>query len=54
MGTDLTERKKFIQNFSQKMKKRDHLGDQGIDGRVLKFMSVCKGMDWIQLAHDRV
>jgi hypothetical protein len=38
---------------------RDHLGDPGVDGRIIsrrvfRKMGVgCGGMDWIELTHDR-
>ena len=39
------------------MKERDHLGDPGLDGRVILRWIFRKwdvgGMDWIELAQDR-
>jgi hypothetical protein len=40
------------------LKERDHLGHLGVYGRIifkwiLKIME-CEGLDWIQLAKDRV
>ena len=38
------------------MRERDHLGDPGMDGRILLrwiFRKWNGGMDWIDLAQDR-
>jgi hypothetical protein len=37
------------------LKEDDHLGDPGVDGRILKwiFKKWDGGMDWIELAQDR-
>jgi hypothetical protein len=38
------------------LRERDHLEDQGVDGRIIlrwKFMKWVGGMDWINLAQDR-
>ena len=39
------------------LRKRDHLGDPGIDGRIILrwIFRKCNvgGMDWIELAQDR-
>jgi hypothetical protein len=37
------------------MRERDHLGDPGIDGRILRWIFRklgCEGMNWIDLAQD--
>jgi hypothetical protein len=38
-------------------RERDHLGDPGLDGRIILRWIFRKldvgGMDWIELAHDR-
>ena len=40
------------------LKERDHLGDPGVDERIIlrwifRKWDVCGGMDWIELAQDR-
>ena len=40
------------------LRKRDHLGDPGVDGRIIlrwifRKWDVCGDMDWIELAQDR-
>jgi hypothetical protein len=39
------------------LRERDHLGDQGVDGRIILRWIFrrwdVKGMDWIELAQDR-
>jgi len=37
------------------MRERDHLGEPGVDGRILRwiFRKWDGGMDWIELAQDR-
>jgi len=38
------------------LRERDHLGDPGVDGRIIVrwIQEVgCRGMDWIELAQDR-
>jgi len=36
------------------LRESDHLGDPGLDGRViLRWIWGCGGMDWIELAQDR-
>ena len=39
------------------VRERDHLGEPGVDGRIILrwiFRKLgCEGMDWIELAHDR-
>ena len=41
----------------ENLKKRDHLEDPGIDGRIISICIFRKwdvgGMDWIELAQDR-
>ena len=37
-------------------RERDHLGEPGVDGRILRWIFrkwLCAGMDWIELAQDR-
>jgi len=39
------------------LRERDHLGDQGVDGRIILKMDLQKvgsvGIDWIDLAQDK-
>jgi len=38
------------------LRERDHLGDPGVDGRIIlrwTFRKLCGSMDWIELAHNR-
>jgi hypothetical protein len=39
------------------LRERDHLGDPGLDGRIIKKMDLqevgCGSMDWTDLAQDR-
>jgi len=49
--------KRRIQGFGGgNLGERDHLGDPGIDGRIIFKMDLqevrCGGMDWIELAQD--
>jgi hypothetical protein len=39
----------------EELREGDHLGDPGLDGRILKciFKKWDRGMDWIELAKDR-
>jgi hypothetical protein len=45
-----------VKFWSEKVKRRDHLEDKGVDGGVVKMNIVeigWKGVDWINSAHDR-
>jgi len=47
----------LISNIMFILRERDHLGDPGLDERiVLRWIFrkwECRGMDWIELAQDR-
>jgi hypothetical protein len=51
------EDQKCMQNFSRYLKGSDHLGDLGINGKIiLNWISKikCDDVDWIHVAQDRV
>ena len=38
------------------LRERDHWGDPGVDGRIIRWMFMevgCGGADWIELVQDR-
>jgi hypothetical protein len=37
----------------ENLRKRGHLGDPGLEGRIILRWIGCGGMDWIDLAQDR-
>jgi hypothetical protein len=47
----------YILFWWRNLKERDHLGDPGVDGRIILISIFRKwgfgGMDWIELADDR-
>ena len=53
----MKERRGVYRVWMGNMTESNHLGDEGIEGRIILrwiFREVgCRGMDWIELAQDR-
>jgi hypothetical protein len=53
----MVERRDVCRVLMGKPEERDHFGDPGVDGRILKMdfsgSGVCGGMDLFDLAQDR-
>jgi len=48
------ERRRYTRFWWGNLRERDHLGDPGLDGRIiLRWTLRCWCMDWIEMAQDR-
>jgi hypothetical protein len=52
----MEDRRGVYRGLVGKPEEKNHLGDPGIDGRIILHGSSgigCEGLDWIELAQDR-